>query len=59
MNTYLLLLPIVFCALGALLSPFVFKTSEKKHQGFLFFVVLITSIITWILLFTVKGEKFI
>lgn len=59
MNTYLLLLPIVFCALGALLSPFVFKTSEKKHQGFLFFVVLITSIITWVLLFTVKGEKFI
>ena len=33
MNTYLLLLPIVICALGALLSPFVFKTSEKDFYS--------------------------
>lgn len=56
----LLLLPIVVCALGAILSLIVFKNNEKKNHIFIFFVVLLTSIITWVLLFTIKeGEKFI
>lgn len=60
MENYLLLLPIIFCVLGAISSLFVFKNNEKRNHIYLFFVVLITSIITWILLFTIKeGRKFI
>lgn len=58
MNTYLLLLPIVFCVLGAVLSTLIFKKDEKKNHIFLFSVVTITSIITWVLLFVVNGDKF-
>ena len=60
MENYLLLLPIILCVLGAILSLFIFKKDEKKNHIFIFFVVLLTSIITWILLFTIKeGQKFI
>ena len=60
MENYLLLLPIIVCVLGAISSLFVFKNNEKRNHIYLFFVVLITSIITWILLFTIKeGKKFI
>ena len=60
MENYLLLLPIIFCVLGAISSLFVFKNNEKRNHIYLFFVVLITSIITWVLLFTIKeGQKFI
>lgn len=59
MNTYLLLLPIIVCVLGAILSSVIFKKDEKKNHIFLFSVVTLTSIITWILLFVVDGEKFV
>ena len=58
MNTYLLLLPIIVCALGALLSSLIFKKDEKKNHIFIFATVMLTSIITWILLFVVDGDKF-
>lgn len=59
MNTYLLIIPILVCVLGAVLSTLVFKKDEKKNHAFVFGVTLLTSIITWIMLFVVKGEKFI
>ena len=59
MNSVFLLIPILVCVLGAVLSTLIFKNDEKKNHIFIFFVVLLTSIITWILLFTVKGDKFI
>ena len=56
MNSNLLLLPIIVCVLGAILSSVIFKKDEKKNHIFLFSVVALTSIITWILLFVVEGE---
>ena len=59
MNSVFLLIPILVCVLGAVLSTLIFKNDEKKNHIFIFFVVLLTSIITWVLLFTVEGDKFI
>lgn len=60
MENYLLLLPIIISVLGAITSLFVFRNNEKRNHIYIFFVVLLTSIVTWILLFTIKeGEKFI
>ncbi len=59
MNTYLLLIPLLVCIIGSICSTFVFKNDEKKNHIFIFSYVLLTSIITWVLLFIVKGEKFI
>ena len=59
MNSVFLLIPILVCVLGAVLSTLIFKNDEKKNHVFIFFVVLLTSIITWVLLFTVEGDKFI
>ena len=59
MNSVFLLIPILVCVLGAVLSTLIFKNDEKKNHIFIFYVVLLTSIITWVLLFTVEGDKFI
>ena len=58
MSSVFLLIPILVCILGAVLSTLIFKKDEKKNHMFIFGVVVFTSIITWVLLFTVKGDKF-
>ena len=58
-NTYLLLIPILICVLGATLSSFLFKNDEKKNHIFIFISMVLATIATWVMLFVVKGDKFI
>lgn len=58
-NTYLLLIPILICVLGAILSSFLFKKDEKKNHIFIFISMVLATIATWVMLFVVKGDKFV
>ena len=58
-NTYLLLIPMLICVLGAFLGSIMFKKDEKKNHIFIFTSMCLATIATWIMLFVVEGEKFI
>ena len=58
-NTYLLLIPMLICVIGAFLGTIIFKKNEKKNHIFIFVSMCLATIATWIMLFVVEGEKFI
>ena len=58
-NTYLLLIPMLICVIGAFLGSIMFKKDEKKNHIFIFTSMCLATIATWVMLFVVEGEKFI